>query len=222
MTWRGLRWSWTRPSLMRERWSEPIIIIIITAASGAKTRSTNRWIEPSARSSHHLQQIQTLSHCLGNEHGSETAAAPTRGSTIHPQRWKGSSDTTLVIATAAMNKATACPPGPADPHRQENPMTQTGLSRELTQLKEVQSFIPQAPAHPAAGVDSSLRRPSRLGLLLPTRLPTPLQSSSTLPSLQGPAPLALVVACQSMMPYSAVALTANLLCLSLVSALTPT
>lgn len=93
--------------------------------------------------------------------------------------------------------------------------------RELTQLKEIQSLIPQAPALPAVGVDSSLRRPLPLGLLLPTRLPTPPRSSSTLPSLQGPAPLALVVACQSMMPYSVVTPTANLPCLSLVSALTP-
>lgn len=94
--------------------------------------------------------------------------------------------------------------------------------RELTLLKEVQSLIPQAPAHPAVGVDSSLRRLLLLGRLLPTRLPTPLRSSSTLPSLQGPAPLALVVACQSTMPYLAVTPTANLPCLSLVSALTPT
>ncbi len=40
----------------RERGRELIIItIIITAASGEETRSTNRWIEPSARSSHRLQ-----------------------------------------------------------------------------------------------------------------------------------------------------------------------
>lgn len=57
MTWRGLRWPQVRPSLRRERRSEPIIIItiIITAASGAETRSTNHWIEPSARSSHRPQ-----------------------------------------------------------------------------------------------------------------------------------------------------------------------
>ncbi|KAL0163032.1 hypothetical protein M9458_042428, partial [Cirrhinus mrigala] len=48
--------------------------------------------------------------------------------TIHPQRWKGSSDITHATAMAAMSKATACLPGPADPHRQENPMTQTGLN----------------------------------------------------------------------------------------------